>query len=174
MKRPFFYYAAFLLLSILGPTSLASEKGISVDVSLYPVGSFIVKSGVIEGHLIQIDNKDSFTGTELKVPVSSLKSGISLRDEHMLERMRHKNYPYVLVTDIKAENGKGRANVSIGGISSPVDFSYKKLSGTQKQAYLEVSFPLDLTTYKIEDINYKGIGVEDEVSVKATVPFTSK
>lgn len=171
MIRHFSYCMLSVLLNLISSFALASTKGISVDVSLYPVGSFTVTSSVLEGHLTQLGDKNSFTGTELKVPVTSLKSGITLRDEHMRERMRHKNNPYVLVKDIKAKNGKGRANVSIGGILAPVDFTYKKLSGSQMKSYLEVSFPLDLTTYKIEDINYKGIGVEDEVSIKAIVPF---
>ena len=164
-------HLSIIMASVLLSTSLkgfAATKGVQIDVSLYPVGSFTVNSDQIEGKLTITNG--TVTGSELKVPITSLKTGISLRDDHMYERMKHTKHPYVLITDINGKDGKGNANINVGGIASPVSFTYKP----QTEAFVEVSFPLDLTNYKIEDINYKGIGVEDEVSIKATIPVEKK
>ena len=174
MKRLIFGTLWIYGFTLISSLAFASSKQVTIDVSLYPVGSFTVESKDIEGTLTKLKDNNLFTGDELKVPVASLKTGIELRDEHMRERMRHKKHSYVLIKEIKAEKGKGTAKVSIGGISSSVDFTYKTQNASVAEGYVEVSFPLDLTTYKIEDINYKGIGVEDEVSIKAIVPYTSK
>lgn len=170
MKRLIFRTLWIFGFSLISSLAIASSKQVTIDVSLYPVGSFTVESNDIEGTLTKLKDQDIFTANELKVPVASLKTGLDLRDEHMRERMRHKEHKHVIISNIKAEKGKGTAKVTIGGISSSVDFTYKP----QSEGYIEVSFPLDLTKYKIEDINYKGIGVEDEVSIKAIVSYSSK
>jgi hypothetical protein len=146
-------------------TVAVAEQSILVKVALFPVGSFDMTSPMITGKGIK--KGDTYTAAELKVPLSSLKTGISLRDEHMREKLLEKQYPDILVTDIAASNGKGTANISIKGVKKPIEFTYKDAGdGTA-----EATFPLNLPDFKIEGISFKGVGVEDKVEVIAKIDY---
>lgn len=149
-----------------GLASTASAKqGVVVKVSLFPIGNFDMESDQIEGKGVKTGS--SYAAKELKVPLSSLKTGISLRDEHMREKLLEKEHPAIIVRDIVASDGKGTATLTVKGITQPIKFTYKDAGdGTA-----EATFPVNLPDYKIEGISFKGVGVEDEVQVIAKIEY---
>jgi hypothetical protein len=151
-----------------GELAYAKSSSIQVKVSLFPVGSFDVRSDRVEGVLKKSGNR--FSGSELKVPVETMVTGISLRDRHMRERLDYENHPNVLVTEISAENGRGTAVFTVGGVSHPIQFEIKELEA----GLAEARFPLKLPDYKISGISYRGVGVEDDVEVIAVVPYEAE
>ncbi len=159
--------ALTLLVGING-LSLGNTGSLEVNVSLFPIGSFDVTSDKVESSLMKVGDK--FTGDEIKVLVESLDTGISLRNRHMRERLHFEKHPHVLVTNIRADRKGGEAKIQISGVSKPIKFEIIKTEPT----YIEVKFPLNLADLKIEGINYRGVGVEDEVQVHAKVPYETK
>ncbi len=110
---------------------------------------------------------DSYSAAELKVPVDSLKTGVGMRDDQLKKTLNSKKYPYIIVKNVKASAGKGTATIMINGITKPVSYTFKDSgSGTAV-----ATFKLNLPDFKLENINFKGVGVEDEVEVNATVPY---
>ena len=106
---------------------------------------------------------------KLTVPVESLKTGLDVRDKHMKKRFKPKKYPNIIIKNAKGslKSGKGSATIIITGIKKKISFQLKKL----KNNHIQVKFVLNLPDFKFEDINYKGVGVEDKVKAKIVLPY---
>lgn len=158
------------MLACYSAVAIAKSAKVTVDVSLFPIGSFDIESKEIEGKLIESNGK--FQASLLKVPVISMKTGIALRDEHMQESLKVNEHPTIEVRDVSSDvDGKNaKAKITIAGVSQDINFTLKKLD----KSFVEVQFSLNLPAYKIEDINYRGVGVEDDVQVTAIVPYETK
>jgi len=99
LTRKLFSFFIWVAITQMNSTAaLADAAKIKAQVALFPVGSFEVKSSELIGTGTRKVNR--FTASELKVPVKSLVSGISLRDTHMREHLLEKEHPYVLAKDI--------------------------------------------------------------------------
>jgi len=167
VKSTFVFFAFSVAFSINTSIVFASQ-GVVVKVSLFPVGSFDMESDQINGKGVK--NGNTYSAKELKVPLASLKTGISLRDEHLREKLLEKEHPYISVTDITASDGKGVGTINVKGTSKQIKFTYKDAGdGTA-----EAKFPLNLPDFKIEGISFKGVGVEDEVQVIAKITYDQK
>jgi|LauGreDrversion4_2_1035121.scaffolds.fasta_scaffold259095_2 hypothetical protein len=167
----FFSLVILLALTALAPKSLAASPegaNIRAKISLYPIGGFEVTSEVLDGIGQRIGN--AFSASELRVATKTLKSGMALRDQHLRERLKADEFPDITATNISAKDGSGTATLSIRGIKKLVDFKYKILS----PSLAEATFALKLSDFDIKEINYKGVGVEDEVEVLVTVPYEGK
>ena len=150
------------------PFAWADTAKVKAKVTLFPVGSFDVTSSELIG--TGVKNGDTFQAQELKVPVKTLVTGMSLRDTHMRERLQEKDHPFIVATDVQAKEGAGSANVNIGGVTQKLDFKFKVLDNKVAEA----NFKVKLSDFKIPDINYKGVGVEDEVEVIVDVAYETK
>lgn len=135
-----------------------------VDVQLFPAGSFEAKGKVV-GSLKK--SKGVLVGKNIKVPVKGLKTGIELRDNHLHKRLMPKKHPNIVMLKAKAKGGKGVGLISVNGIKKKVKFSYD-----MKGRKAVCKFKLNLKDFKIKDIMYMGVGVEDEVSIVAEVPVS--
>ncbi len=155
-----------LLLFLMMTTGLlyAESKGITVDVSLSPAGSFQIKSTKVRGNVTKAGGKIS--GKDINVSVKSLKTGIELRDEHMHKRLDPKNHKKIIIEQAIGAKGNGVAIINIKGIRKKIKFTYKEMGSMVK-----ANFKLSLKDYKISDLRYMGVGVEDEISVTALVPL---
>lgn len=155
-----------LIIILLLATSVnvfAAGKGVDVTVNLTPLGSFHVTSPKIKGKLIKKGNK--FMGKEISLKVQSMKTGIDLRDEHMKKRLNPKKHPKIIVSNIVATGGKGKGKIKINGITKPFNFTYK-ISGQ----LMEANFNLSLSSFKIKDLSYMGVGAKDIVEINANIP----
>ncbi len=160
MKQLLLVSTLFLL--SLNVSFAKGKKGITVDVNLSPAGSFQVTSKRVKG---KIQKKGAgYVAENVYVSVKSLKTGSDLRDEHTKKRL-NKDDKVTIVKAI-AKNGKGNGIISINKVKKKFKFVYKELS----KKLVEAKFKLNLKDFKIESINYMGIGVENEVTVTAVVP----
>ena len=153
----------FILLSL---SAFAwGKKGAVVQVTLSPAGSFTIQSGSIKGN-IQKNEDGPFTAKELYVLVSSLKTGIEVRDQHMKEKLEYKKYPKILLINVSGKDGKGKGTMVIRGVKKDIQFNYEEYGRRR----IKGEFKLNLKDFGISGINYRNtIGVKDEVSVEAYV-----
>ncbi len=157
----------FLITSLLSFAVHAAS--VKVFVSLSPAGDFIAESEAVSGNAVMNEN-GTVEASSIKVNVKTLKSGINLRDNHMANKyLEADKYPDVILKIAKGTGGKGEAILVIKGKEGKVAGTY----GTNATA-LKAEFSLKLSDFGIVDINYKGVGVEDEVKVVAIVPLVKK
>jgi hypothetical protein len=157
-----FFIASLLSLSV-------HAASVKVFVSLSPAGDFIAETETVSGSAVVGDN-GAVEASNIRVPVKTLKSGINLRDQHMINKyLEADKYPEVILKIGKGSAGKGEAILVIKGKEGKVAGTY----GTSANA-LKAEFNLKISDFGITDISYKGVGVEDEVKVVAVVPLVKK
>jgi len=144
-------------------------------------GSFEAKSSALTGGL-SVDPESAILTGELSVDLKTLDTGISLRNQHMLE-----NY-----LEIGKGDGFDKAtltNVDVGSMASGVEgqktFTARlrlhgvtqavsgraTVSSRASSVRVDASFPLRISDYNIADPRYLGVGVKNDVTVK--VLFTA-
>lgn len=167
MKHVFFFILFSSSISLINfPIVFAkSTQPIQADVTLSPLGSFELTCKKVFGKAKK--KGDAYIAKELRVPVNMLKTGMSLRDKHLKEKLEFQKHKYITATKVRAKGGQGQAILSIKGISKPIKFRVKDLGNGSAQAQFEV----DLTQYNIKGISYQGVGVKDIVKVQAVIPY---
>lgn len=144
---------------------LAFSQSVVVDVTLNPMGDFKAKSSAVKGFATKAG--DEFKAENIIVDLKTLKTGVELRDEHTQKHLGVKEHPEAILLKARGKGGKGVAKIKIKGIEKEVRGTYKLLNGGKQ---LEATFPVTLSDFDIKDINYMGVGVEDEVQVTVVVP----
>lgn len=150
-----------LCLNLLALNSYA--KGVVVDVSLTPAGSFQVKSSKVKGKLKRSGSQIIADG--VKVSVKSLKSGIEMRDKHMFDRLEYKKHSKIEIVKAIGAGGKGKGIIKIRGVEKPFAFTYKEMGKE-----IEATFKLNLKDFQIKDLRYMSVGVEDMITITANIP----
>lgn len=147
----------------------ARAQNLKLFVTLNPAGDFVAESDKVSGNAVE--NPDgSVEAANIKVPVKSLKSGISLRDEHMVEKyLEASKYPEITLKLAKGKDGKGIGILVVKGKEGKIAGNYAK-----NKDHLKAAFKMKTSDFGITDINYKGVGVEDEVKVEVMVPLVKK
>jgi polyisoprenoid-binding protein YceI len=159
-------YTLLLAMALLSFTINSFGKGkVVATVELSPIGSFEAKSSKIRGRITK-NTDGTFTSKKLSLKVTSLKTGIDLRDTHLHKSMLGKKFKKIVVTDVKGINGKGSAKLMLRGVTKPIRFKYKDSNGK-----IIINFSINLDKYKFEDINYKGVGVENKLKLEAIVDY---
>ena len=144
-------------------------------------GSFEARTMALAGRL-SLDPATTVLVGELSVDLKTLDTGISLRNQHMLE-----NY-----LEIGKGDGFDKAtltNVDVGSMASGVEgqktFTARlrlhgvtqavsgraTVSSRASSVRVDASFPLRISDYNIADPRYLGVGVKNDVTVK--VLFTA-
>lgn len=164
ISRKYFFTFFLSLLIVMTPSAFA-ESGVKASIALSPAGSFEVKAVRIRGNATK--NADgSLSAAQLRVSVDSLETGIVLRDQHLHEKLKVKKHPNIIISNAKGVGGKGTAQLELGGIKKNIPFQF-----SEKGKLAEVSFQFSLKEFSIGGINYMGVGVQDNVQVKAYVPI---
>lgn len=156
-----------VLFSLLFP--LLANAQLKLFVTLNPAGDFVADNESIEGKAFE--NADgSVEANNIKLSVKEFKTGITLRDNHLIEKyLEASKHPEIILKVAKGRNGKGEAIISVKGKSAKVAGTYMK--GKDK---LKAMFNAKISDFGIADINYKGIGVEDEVKIEVILPLEKK
>ena len=154
---------AFLLASL---TSFAEEK-ITLFVGLTPAGSFQAVSKKPKGNLIK--EKGAFTADKITVTIESFKTGIDLRDEHFWKHLQATKHPKATLYDLKAQGGKGTANLEVNGVKKQITISYVE-KGTEVMA----KFKVKASDYALPKAEYLGVGVDNDVPIEITLPFKAR
>ncbi|HEX7673251.1 MAG TPA: YceI family protein [Bdellovibrio sp.] len=156
---------ASLVLS-LGVASAAFASEAVVDVVLNPMGDFKAKTADVKGEAIQ--KGDEVFAQNIVVNLKSLKTGVELRDKHTQKHLETEKYPEAVLISASGKGGKGKGKLKIRGIEKDVEGTYK-VDGQN----LIADFKVNIAEYGIKDINYMGVGVEDEVALHVVVPVKS-
>ena len=157
---PLFQLVLFLLIS----TAHAGE--VTVNMNLFPVDSFTAKTKNIKGRFIK--KGKSYVATDVKVDLSSLKTGIKLRDKHMKNKyleVKKPGFRHAIVKDATASEGKLSGTIVIRGVTQKFTGKYE-IDGAQFIG----KFPLKISDFKIKEPRYMGVGVEDEIEVMISLP----
>ncbi|AZZ38392.1 YceI family protein [Bdellovibrio sp. qaytius] len=137
---------------------------VTVDVVLNPMGNFKAKTDSISG-VAEVTGTD-VSAKNVRVDLRTLKTGIEVRDKHTQKHLHTDKFPEAILSIAKGKNGKGIGRISINGQEKEIKGTYKIVGKN-----LEADFSLNLPDFKITDINYMGVGVEDEVKLHVIIPI---
>lgn len=155
----------FLFLS-LANFAFAQDNTVKAYFVLNPMGDFIGTMKVISGNVTLQDGK--FKGKNIVVDLKSLSTGMELRDDHAKNKyLDIKKYPTATLLEAVGANGVGKARIKVRDKESLVNGTYKVSSSGKN---LKAEFKIKLSSFGIAEVNFKGIGVEDEVRVEVIVP----
>lgn len=164
--HPFILIAFSLMVS--GTVLADSAPQLSFEVSLNPAGSFVAKSAAVSGEVAARDG--GFEAAEISLPLSTLKTGIELRDKHMVQNyFEAAKFPKAVLTRASAKDGKFKATLDVHGKSQSIEGEYEVKNSAGGEA-IEAKFKTSLSAFSIKEANYMGVGVEDEVVVTALIP----
>lgn len=165
-------FKPIVFLLVLLSCSLTSwgQGAIDIDVSLSPAGSFSAESTAVSGFALvkEKSGKQYVLAKDVTVDINSLKTGVSLRDKHLKQRLLVEKFPKAKLLKAKGVDGKGVALLEIKGKKLKVNGTYKV-----EDNIVKASFPINLPDLEIEDVRYMGVGVKDQVTVNIDVPVKS-
>ncbi|KYG67781.1 YceI family protein [Bdellovibrio bacteriovorus] len=141
----------------------AFAQSVTVDVILNPMGDFKAKTGSVKGQATV--KGDEVSAENIIVDLRTLKTGVELRDKHTQKHLDTKAFPEAVLVSATGKGGKGKGKIKIKGVEKDVEGTYKVEGKT-----LKANFKLTLSDFGISDINYMGVGVEDEVTLHVAVP----
>jgi polyisoprenoid-binding protein YceI len=140
---------------------------IKAAVALSPVGDFtatIRQNGAFATKTA--DGK--VIAKNLKFEVKNLDTGLELRTTHAKDKyLEMKKYPTIDLIEAVGQNGKGTAKIRLHGKENTVTGTYTII----QDKILSAKFNVKLSDFDINDINYKGVGVDDEVPVEIQLPL---
>jgi YceI-like domain len=140
-------------------------------------GSFEARTTALKGRL-SVDPATTALAGELSVALKTLDTGISLRNQHMLDN-------YLEVQKSEDFETAVLSNIDVGPLTSGVAKGQSRftarlrLHGTTQEGAgqatisergasvrVEASFPVRISDYAISDPRYLGVGVKNEVVVR--------
>lgn len=129
--------------------------------------------------------KASESGGVLKVaaPLTNLKTGISLRDDHLKKALNVKKHPTATLAversklkfpeDKKTVTASATGQFTLNGTTKPVKFDYK-VERTGSDYHVQGRTEVDITDFKIEKPCYLGVCVDEDVKVKVNFKLRDK
>lgn len=147
----------------LGISLNVQAQSVTVDVVLNPMGDFKGKTSDVKGFATV--KGDEVSAENIVVNLKSLKTGVELRDKHTQKYLETSKYPEAVLISATGKGGKGTGKIKIRGKEQDISGTYK-IVGKK----LNAEFKLNLPDFDIKDINYMGVGVEDEITLHVSVP----
>ncbi|NDD91565.1 YceI family protein [bacterium] len=145
-----------------------SGSEIRFKVTLNPAGSFVAKSSSVSG--VAVAGGSGYSASRVELDLRTLKTGIELRDRHMTKKyFETDKFPKAVLTQAVAKNGRFKAQLQIHGKSQLIEGSYEVKKSPSGSAFIEARFKTSLSAFEIQEANYMGVGVEDEIDVFAKI-----
>ena len=142
----------------------AGAQSAAVDVVLNPMGDFKAKTSDVKGFATV--KGDEVSAENIVVNLKTLKTGVELRDKHTLKHLEVTKFPEAVLLNAKGKGGKGTGKIKIRGVEKDISGTYS-VNGK----VLNAQFKLNLPDFDLKDINYMGVGVEDEITLHVAVPI---
>jgi polyisoprenoid-binding protein YceI len=140
-------------------------------------GSFEARTTTLKGRL-SLDPATTALAGELSVELKTLDTGISLRNQHMLDNylevQKGEGFETAVLSNIDVgpltagvTDGHGRftARLHLHGTTQSVA-GHATMSERGSAVRVEASFPIRISDYAIADPRYLGVGVKNEVVVR--------
>lgn len=170
LSRIRFYQIVLISTLMLASTSNAQQKSMQAYITLFPAGDFIASTSDITGNAEMVSATE-VKAQNIKINLNALKTGLELRDEHAKNKyLEVQKFPEAVLVSASGKNGKGSGILRLHGKEVPVEGTYALLSGN---TFLKAEFKSKLSQFGINEINYKGVGVDDEFKVEITVPIVA-
>ncbi len=182
VRRPLRFLAAALVAGVTSVT-LAHAALVSIgdsDVGFQAVGPGGLK---IDGEGSKITASEADGELTLVAPLNNLKTGISMRDDHLKKAIHTDKHPTATLKvkrtalkfpeDQKTFEGKAKGDFTLNGTTKPVDFDYKVTR--QGSDYLvQGRSQIDITQFNLEIPCYLGVCVDKTVKIKAKFKLRDK
>jgi len=144
-----------------------NAKGMKAYVTLFPAGDFIAQTSDVTG-FAEMVSPTEVKASNIKVNLKTLKTGMELRDDHAKNKyLEVAKYPEAILVSATGKDGKGSGVLKFHGKENKVEGTYSLIGGNK---LLKAEFKIKLSQYGINEINYKGVGVDDEVKIEVLVP----
>ncbi len=162
-------FLVFTVFTVFTVLAQAQKSDLKIFVTLTPAGDFVAKTTAVKGVVVE-KTDGSFIAENIEVDLNSVKTGISMRDDHMKEKyLDTKTYPKAILKKAVGKGGSGVGVLNIKGKDVNVKGTYKKEGN-----HLVSEFTLKLADVGIADVNYKGVGVDEEVKIEIAVPIVAE
>lgn len=135
------------------------------------------KTQKLEGSLI-LDKETKKTSGSFKVPLTTIKTGMDLRDDHMINKyLEAKKFPHATLTLMPftlEEEGEIKGTLELHGVKKDVSVTYERTQLKEKTISFNTNFDLSLTDFQIAIPSFQGITVAKEVSVAVNFMAVNK
>ncbi len=150
------------------PATAFGGGQIQVMVDLDPAGSFVIQCKTLEGTAEK--TAKGVSARILRIRGNQLETGIDLRNKHMKEKyLETSKFPYIELRDVLGSNGKFKGIAIVKGKKTNVEGTY-----STKGSQLDATFSAELSELGIDPPRYLGVGVVNEITIRAEVPLTKK
>ena len=106
--RRFATAAAVILFCLQGLSAQAADQAVKLLVKLTPAGNFVSGTNVVKGVAHRLPD-GSIKAEHVVIPLTTLTSGIDVRDEHMKNKyLEVQKYPDAEIVTATGRNGQGR------------------------------------------------------------------
>jgi polyisoprenoid-binding protein YceI len=166
-----------------GPGWRIEGGDVKVLVPLRPGGAFTATTTSLSGTLGLAGERPARLGGELKVDLSTIDTGIALRNQHLkekyLEVAKGPGYDTAVVADVRLKDAEGEAfqgtapftaALTLHGVTNRVEGT-ADIRHVGANRRVKAVFPLVLTEFGIEAPQYLGVGVGTRLMV--TAQFTA-
>jgi hypothetical protein len=129
----------------------------------------------IEAKSPEASVKDDGNLISVTVPVNTFKTGIGLRDRHMMDAIEEVKYPNVILAvklaDVKkpaiddTQTGDISGILTFHGISRPVGIHYTTHIDREGHTGVDASFTIDIRDFGVTPPGYGGVEVKPGVKV---------
>lgn len=166
-------------LAVAAPDYLSLDGDVHLEARARgPAGlSITAKSEKMEVN----DSGDTFVVT---VPLSSVATGIDLRDSHMRRTLESDKYSTVSLlfrdSDLKrpgpddSTKGTAQGQLTLHGVTKPVTVNYSAVGDCEGHVGVEASFGLEMPEHGVTPPSYLGMTVKPHVDVTARFRLKTK
>jgi polyisoprenoid-binding protein YceI len=157
----------------------AADGDIAVLCPLTVGGSFEAKTSAIAGRLAIDQSQPGALSGELQVDLQTLDTGIGLRNTHLREKYleigKGEGFDRAVLSeivvsgaDLAGGSGKGtfKGVLALHGTRKPVSGEVR-LTPAGGHVKVDATFPVQLPDFAIPEPRYLGVGVRDQVQVRA-------
>lgn len=178
--------AGLAALHAAAPAWRVVAPAVVVTCPLTVGGRFEAKTKALSGRLETTDASPSRLAGTLSVDLSTLETGISLRDSHLRDRYleigKGDGFTHAVLSDITlvarhVAGFEGRteftATLRVHGVTRPVA-GQATVTRAGRGVKVDATFPISLNAFAIPEPRYLGVGVRDEVRVRAEFVATEE
>ncbi len=148
-------------------------------VAKITAGSFDVKTSEVKGSLVLDDSGKLIKSSEVIVPVKSLDSGMSVRNDHMQNKyLEVEKFPDIVFSfkDAKVDLQPGSSHTipgefTIHGLKKPITVDAKITRPSDKKIEVKAQFPLNILDYGIEQPKFAVVKMDPAIQVDVELSF---
>jgi hypothetical protein len=155
--------------NLLHAAEVPGPRKFTIELELNTGNSFEATTTEVSGHVERGPDGTLRATDRVAVNMKALKTGMSLRDKHLGEKLDTEKNPIAVATNIRSvSDDEGEAVLTYRGLKKNVKFGYE-IKGDS----VEVEFPMTLSELKLEEISFMGVSVEDKAKVKLVLPVVA-